>query len=684
MESFSILLVDHNSDYFEACKNILKVHNDKFNVDHATSIEETIQKLVQKYYDVLLLNYNVNSEDGLSVLNRIKAIHASLPVIMLVEEHQEDIAAKAMEQGADDYIMKVSGDQTALPFTIRKVVERNRVYRKTVAQKTNSVTATAADTPEVPQEKISPQPNPKSPTFIINRKGRFLSANEQILDLTGYTIEELLELNISDLLPSETLSQFHRWFTHLGLNGNKSQFDTELVTKFGEHLHISVLIRGLKNRVDEITAYQGIVQPITDEKVLFKPNTPNPQLTHTRIIEEIVSVLNSSLNEPVNYLLERISEIGSQLFKFKRVTLSLLDRKKRVFIKQAIVGQKLRNNGDSTILEVPTEVIQKIFTDPFKLKVVYYNREGLVDFENERMKKMLYSTANHSLTPPQVEWQDEDMLLLNLVDQHKHTFGYISFEKPLERTSVSLDLAPLLENFGKLVSLAIENHYHYAMLERRNRRLKQLLVTSNIFKLHLNLNDLLKEVVWSIKFSIEFNLVGLALVTTRSGMLELKAVACDDKIKLLQLEELKFNVSSIATVLKGNYKQSKSYLIDQVEPVFKLLKEIYFGSRSQPDQSQEWQREHLILVPIESLEQKISGFLIFDDPGDGRIPGKEVIRTLEILANQVGIAIDNRMMYYQMKKRLAALERKNELEELAVENSNEKLGLQRLMNKYFV
>jgi GAF domain-containing protein len=307
-----------------------------------------------------------------------------------------------------------------------------------------------------------------------------------------------------------------------------------------------------------------------------------------------------------------------------------------------------------------------------------------VDFAHTEQQQQLFKKNPPSQASQRFEWREDDMLILNLVDQNRHTFGYVSLESPISNAEVTSELVHNMELFGKLASMAIENHYHYSMLERRNRRLKQILVTNNIFKLYLNINELLREVVWSVKFSMDFNLVGLALVTRTSGKLELKAVACDDKIKQLQLEEQKFELPAIAEILKqAKYLQSKSYMISESEPVFQPLKQIYYGLSRQNPRRVPWKTEYLILVPIKTRDHKISGFLLLDDPSDGRIPNLDIFRTIEILANQIAIAIDNRTMYSQMKKRVKILEKASGFSTETVDATNENLRIQRLVNKFF-
>jgi len=199
--------------------------------------------------------------------------------------------------------------------------------------------------------------------------------------------------------------------------------------------------------------------------------------------------------------------------------------------------------------------------------------------------------------------------------------------------------------------MAIENYYQFSELEKRSRRLKQILVTSNIFKLYLSLNDLLKEVVWSIKFSLDFNLVALGLVSKRSGNLEIKAVACDDKNKRNQLHGLAFPLDPLAKLFRAEYNNGKSFLVGKEEEILCSLKKIYYGDKFDTSQNGGWPTCGILLVPVKSRASKIIGLLMVDDPVNKKLPTKDVIKTLEILANQIAVAIDNRVLYVQMKEK---------------------------------
>jgi hypothetical protein len=230
------------------------------------------------------------------------------------------------------------------------------------------------------------------------------------------------------------------------------------------------------------------------------------------------------------------------------------------------------------------------------------------------------------------------------------------------------------------MSVAIQNYYRFTNLEKRNRRLtKQLLSTSIIFKLDQNLGDILHEFVWSIKFSLEFNLVMLGLISVNSGKIEIKAVACDDKIKTIQLKELKFAINSFRMLTQKQYKREKSsYFVNHQEPILESLKDIYYRTdRPSSNDANYWSWWSILLIPIRSTqeENKLMGFLIIDDPSDFLVPSADTIHTLEILASQVAVAIENKKLHLEQREDYAS---NLPLPELSTESQR---GIRKIMER---
>ncbi len=664
MQEIRLLLVDKNLSYLEVAKKMLKFHNEEFVIHVATTGEECFEKLLNNHYDLVLLDYDVDDKKGLDVLNKIIRSGFDLTVVMMVEEGHEDMAFKALEQGAADYIMKVRGYLTALPFTVTKVLE---------LQKSKNAKTIKSVTDAVPAFKTASTPG-KEAFFILDRQGRFLSSNRLLEKMSEYSEAELLELNFSDLIPNEKEPHYTQWLSAVDMGHAGHAFKMEIVGKYGHRRIAEIYLNPMKDRDSEITSYKGKI--IFDENLKIEDNISKNTFNQNHMVQMMVNIINSCHHDSLNQLLERITKTICQLFQFRRATLALLDRRRKVFVKLIMVGYSIDHHNNNRILEVPQDVIERAFNDSNRIKVLYFDQNATVE-----TNALIESIAEERRSQPRRingKWHPNDMVIVNLLDRHQQTFGYISLANPEFDYAPSHEIFHNLEIFSNLASLAIETYYRIATIEKRNRRLKQLLVTSNIFKLHLNLTDMMNEVVWSIKFSLDFNLVMLALISKKSGKLEVKSVACDDKIKTLQIKELHFSIDSFKQIFRKQYRRSRSYFLFQEEAILKELKNIYYATKVNAEGERYWPWWSLLVIPIFRRENKIVGFLMVDDPADCLIPSKETIHTLEILTTQISVAIDNRLTFLQSRENVIT-----DKNVFLMENESSDRGLKKLVDKVF-
>ncbi|MFQ5636413.1 MAG: response regulator [bacterium] len=638
MNNLRILIAGVSHSYLEISKRMLQFHYSHCDIDFALSGRECIEKALNDSYDLVLLDYNLDDITGLDVIEQLRREKFKAPLVILIDEGQDEIAVQLLEKGASDYILKVRGYLTALPITIRNILERKNLVQ--------------AETSIIPRLDKSDLRDRSKGFFILDRKGRILSANQNMEKITNYSEDELLELNLLDLLPKENERSFFDWLNSLTKNGNSNQtFKTEILGKTGDKIFIDIALTAIKDENQKIVSYRGRLESLNRDSL--KHQVPENAIDQLGMLRRLSHLITTSYHDPLNTLLERMAELACQAFKFQRATIALLDKRKKAFIKQVMIGYKTRPAADSKNIEVPEEVIRKIFSGRFRVKVIYYNQDyrDTASYLNSSFPER----RTQKRRPPS-QWHKRDLILVNLMNRAGKTFGYVSLDISVGNNTPARDTFHNLELFGQLVSMTIENYYQFSALDKRSRRLKQLLVTSNIFKLYLSLNNLLKEVVWSIKFSLDFNMVALGLISKKSGHLEIKAVACDDKLKMSRLRELTFPLEQFAALLRKEYNRGRSYFVLKKEALFHTLKQIYFGPNIQSNVNGNWPAWGVLLVPIKSRDGKVVGVLMVDDPENRQLPNNDTIHTLEILANQIAVAIDNRILYVQAKNKISDLQ----------------------------
>lgn len=101
-----LLVVDDEKTQREGLREILE---DQYEVYIAENAEEAVNLMESESFDVLLTDYKMPKEDGLSLIARAKDLErfSKPPVCILMTAYgSEEIAVEAMKHGADDYISK--------------------------------------------------------------------------------------------------------------------------------------------------------------------------------------------------------------------------------------------------------------------------------------------------------------------------------------------------------------------------------------------------------------------------------------------------------------------------------------------------------------------------------------------------------------------------------------------------
>jgi DNA-binding NtrC family response regulator len=98
-----LLIVDDEIGVRESLKMVL---GKDFRLIEADSVELALAKVENARPDVVLLDMIMPKSDGLVALQRIKGIHPGCAVIILTGVNSQQLAAKALDGGAFDFIGK--------------------------------------------------------------------------------------------------------------------------------------------------------------------------------------------------------------------------------------------------------------------------------------------------------------------------------------------------------------------------------------------------------------------------------------------------------------------------------------------------------------------------------------------------------------------------------------------------
>ena len=110
-EPIRILYVDDETSLLRIAKQCLEMEG-SFQVDTASSVDEALEKVKKGSYDAVVSDYQMPGKDGLELLKELREKGDSTPFIMFTGKGREEVAIKALNLGANQYLNKTGDPET--------------------------------------------------------------------------------------------------------------------------------------------------------------------------------------------------------------------------------------------------------------------------------------------------------------------------------------------------------------------------------------------------------------------------------------------------------------------------------------------------------------------------------------------------------------------------------------------
>lgn len=123
----NILLVEDNLAEARLLKEVLKgAILSRFNLAHVKRLGEAIASLETESFDVVLLDLTLPDSEGLASLDSLIQHAPSLPIVVLTNTNDDELAIESVRHGAQDYLMKRQINQEILVRSLRYAIERKQ------------------------------------------------------------------------------------------------------------------------------------------------------------------------------------------------------------------------------------------------------------------------------------------------------------------------------------------------------------------------------------------------------------------------------------------------------------------------------------------------------------------------------------------------------------------------------
>lgn len=123
-----VLLVEDNAGDARLLREMFsKERAESFELTHLLRMSDAVPHLAKGGVDIALLDLGLPDAHGLDSVRRAHEVAPNVPVIVLTGLDDEALAAEAMKEGAQDYLIKGEIENRALPRALRHAIERHRM-----------------------------------------------------------------------------------------------------------------------------------------------------------------------------------------------------------------------------------------------------------------------------------------------------------------------------------------------------------------------------------------------------------------------------------------------------------------------------------------------------------------------------------------------------------------------------
>jgi PAS domain S-box-containing protein len=270
-----LLLIDDNPDDRVLIRRELTREFAKLQVEEILEAEGLNQALEIRDFDLVITDYQLRWNDGITVLRELKTRYPDCPVIMFTDSGNQEVAVEAMKAGLDDYLIKSAKHFVRLPIAIRQALQRSESQRR-------------VERLEVRLQTLLNRLNVG--VFRSSLDGNLLEGNASFLRLLGVSsLEEAQTLHLQKLFlqPDAELQDLNQEY-EVQLRRVDGSSSWILVNQTLNTTETELIIEGLIEDITERKLAQEALKQARDElEIRVTERTQELQQTNEQLLTEI-------------------------------------------------------------------------------------------------------------------------------------------------------------------------------------------------------------------------------------------------------------------------------------------------------------------------------------------------------------------------------------------------------------
>jgi PAS domain S-box-containing protein len=289
-----LILEDNQGDYI-LVEDFLLEKFKRITISHYRSLKECSEKFIPtKKFSIILLDLILIDLQKEVLLEQVQSKFENTPIIVLTGYTDIELARNMLAKGASDFLLKDEINPEILYKTIVYALERESFISGLNSSKIQY------------QNLFNFNPQPM---WLFNRENlRFLDVNNAAIEKYGYTLDEFLQMTISDIRPKEEIPLMKN-----SINEKRTEKSSTFagvfthIKKSGEFMKVEIFRRDIdyNNQRARIVSVNDITEKLTYIELIELKN---------KNLKEIAWKQSHVVRAPLSRMMGIINLIGDSSF----------------------------------------------------------------------------------------------------------------------------------------------------------------------------------------------------------------------------------------------------------------------------------------------------------------------------------------------------------------------------------
>jgi PAS domain S-box-containing protein len=225
-----ILIVEDEAAHVEAIRRAFRDSGIAAEIRVSSTLQEYRQSIASSKPDLALMNLNLSDGRAMDVLVTPPE-NGPIPILIMTSRGNDKIAVETMRSGALDFLVKSPETFLAMPRIVEralrewKLLQEHRKSERTLKEREEWFRALFE--------------NATDGIFYLSSAGKIIMVNESFARMHGYTVEEMMKIDLKDLDTPESAKLIPERMRRV-LSGENLVFEVEQYCKDGSIISLEV------------------------------------------------------------------------------------------------------------------------------------------------------------------------------------------------------------------------------------------------------------------------------------------------------------------------------------------------------------------------------------------------------------------------------------------------------------